>query len=141
MCCPQSHRLSDPRRLFSLWDLMNIFDAKSLLKRATEFAHTNVALGNYETSEAALPKLRKTFITALEQATSVATSCGMTEGAKRLHRLRKSADGRPMAGVSADADAAKWIIVDEFDRLKFVYVAADRVEFFAQPTLFGVEVF
>ena len=45
-----------------------------------------------------------------------------------------------MSGVSADADAAKWIIVDEFDKLKFIYIESARTQFIDRDDLFGDEV-
>ena len=134
---PQGHR-GIPPRLWSLWDLMNLFDAKSILKRVGELASVEFALREAESKEA---KMRQSYITALEKAVIALAPTGMTDATKTLEHLRKYAQTQPRAAIVADANTARFAVINEFDKRKFLFVRPERAEYVDQERLFGDEVY
>jgi len=131
-----------PGRLWSLWDLINTFDAKSVCKRVAELGWVEVACSAAGGGVFSLERVVDQYRKGLTRATEAMEGAGFRDSLLVLQRLQKRLGQHPpsFAAIGSDAATARTTIVGELDKRHFLYVAEDRVDFVGTE-LFGSKVF
>lgn len=134
-----------PTRLFSLWELMNHFDAKFIAKRIgdlarirCEFASANVAARGTD-MPLSLANLRKT----LDRTIPEIKRLGMGRVVRSLEDTLKEVTTQDLTApaLAVHARTAEKAVTDELDGRKFLYVEPRFTAYVDQERLFGDEVY
>ena len=135
-----------PGRLFSLWELMNKFNAKDVAKRLAEFSSVRSSAkaldGRPDKDQLGL---NWTLFRSVQDSLKVIPK-DFKESVTVLGRLLKRATRVKPNTISAGAmeeiaDADWHVIVRDMERLQFLYVAEDRASYLDQKRLFGDAVY
>jgi hypothetical protein len=134
-----------PGRLWSLLEIMNQFNAKGLCKRVAEFVSVESAargIAPRSRQTVSLADLRNGFVKSAQRAIDAATSAGFLDAVRDIERMVKvvTRDNNEIV-LAASAETARYAIIGEFDKRKFLFVTEDRKEFVDHERLFGDEVY
>jgi hypothetical protein len=153
----------ETHRIWSLWDIMNYFEAHKLCTAVEQISAFSMALGISKGTTASMHKAAKKLIGAQGDAPSMPidsglaeialrflseakTACGNTamEEAKQkvafvLRRIRPDGSSHDYSSLQVELDHAKEAIVSSLKQRTFLYVAPDRSDYLGDE-LFGASV-
>jgi hypothetical protein len=155
---------NDTRRLWSLWDIMNNFDAIGLCSALLELSSISVASGaardaadsfykamttlvGPEQSPPAVPVdagVAKIAIDCLSSARDAAATAGLKDAEQRivfiLGRIKSDGSGSNYSSLPVELDHAKEAILSDLEKRKFLAITPARRDFCDNPNLLGVQV-
>jgi hypothetical protein len=143
-------------RLWSLWDIMNHFEAKELLKRLAEFASLQVEAKALDGRTKSLDTIRADLTKSLSGALDVVRAIRSREQRARpgcepnifsestsVFERKQKRMREPLAASALVeiADESWHALVRDLDKLKYLYVSVDFAGCLDQERLFGNAVY
>jgi len=134
---------TSPRRLRSLWEIMNHFKATDFCIRLGNLAIFEARLESGQDDEFWGPEGTKIeFVAQIIHARNDCEAAGMADAVSLLdsilHRIKEGNPGNKV--LANEARHAKDLLIKELRKRQFLYVSPERAPYLDQDDLFGVEV-